>query len=256
MGERLAAFWCRTPSRPNFGDALTPWLVHRIAGTYPRYCPPDDPRGMLFVTGSIIALAGRGVTVWGSGIMNADDTVSSEVEILAVRGPRTRDRALAGGAVCPEVYGDPALLLPRLRPRVVRQGSGVGLAPHFSQRPHFIGSDDLPRGVRLIDMQAPIETVIDELCCCDLVAASSLHGLIVSHAYGIPAVWVEFGPLPSGDRTKFHDYLESVGREGCEPLQLTRRGLDVGALRAAAIEPPTDVDLDALWNACPFRRDR
>src|SRR5262245_31354546 len=109
----VRAFWCRIPSRANFGDAVTPWLIRRITGRVPMFTAPEAPALKYFVTGSIIAHAGRHSTVWGSGIMNWSDAISSEAALVAVRGPLTRERALACGAACPEVYGDPALLLPR-----------------------------------------------------------------------------------------------------------------------------------------------
>jgi len=103
-----------------------------------------------------------------------------------------------------------------------------------------------------------VEEVVDGIRRCSLVATTSLHGLVVAHAYGIPAVWVEFKPLPSGDRTKFLDYLESVGRFGASPLVVDPAELQPELLWRNAVEPPTsgDIDLDALWDACPFRPDR
>lgn len=256
MREPPAAFWCRIPSRPNFGDALTPWLITRITGQYPTFRRPDDPRPKYFVTGSVLDLAGPACSVWGAGIMNRDDTVSPDATLWAVRGPRSRARALASGTDCPDVYGDPASLLPRFYAPAARRPRGVGLAAHFSDRARLIGSADLPPWIRLIDMQNPIESVIDDLCSCELVVSSSLHGLIVSHAYGIAATWVELAPLPSGDRTKFHDYLDSIGRPEATALTVSRHDLDLDALRSAAIEPPSGRDLDAFWDTCPFRSAR
>lgn len=136
-GTAPRAFWCRIPSRPNFGDALTPWLINRLAGCYPRFVMPDDPQPKFLVCGSIVGLAGRGCTVWGAGLMWRDEAISPASSFLAVRGPRTRARALACGADCPAVFGDPALLLPRLHvpPSVPR--TGLGFVPHFSDRPRL-----------------------------------------------------------------------------------------------------------------------
>jgi pyruvyltransferase len=42
--------------------------------------------------------------------------------------------------------------------------------------------------VRVIDPRRPWRTVVDEIAASDVVISSSLHGVIVAEAYGIPAV--------------------------------------------------------------------
>jgi hypothetical protein len=252
MVESPAAFWCRIPSRPNFGDALTPWLIHRLSGRYPRFRPAADAGHKYLVTGSVIGLAGPPCTVWGAGIMHAREHIAGDTEVLAVRGPLTRERVLAAGVPCPAVYGDPALLLPRVYAPSIEPVYEVGLALHFSDRPRILASRRLPTSIRLIDMQQPVETVIDQLLSCKLVASSSLHGLIVSHAYGRPASWIEFRPLPSGDGSKFRDYLQSICVDQHQPLRLTPELLSPDLLSAHAIDPPVGFDPTPLWNTCPF----
>jgi pyruvyltransferase len=250
---RVPAFWCRVPSRPNFGDALTPWLIHRITGAYPIFLRPDDPRPKYLVTGSIVAYATRAATVWGAGIIAATDIISSEAHLLAVRGPLTRATALACGADCPEVYGDPGLLLPRFyRPEPINPQGG-GLIAHFSDRPRLGAVWQGTPGLRAIDVQDPIETVIDQVVASQFVASSSLHGLIVSHAYGVPAVWIKFRDLPAGDDSKFRDYYLSIGEDSPKPLRVAYDRADPDLLAGHAKPPPALPDLDRLWQACPFR---
>jgi hypothetical protein len=249
----IPAFWCRTPSRANFGDALTPWLIRRIAGAAPYFVRPRDPRSKHIVTGSIIAYATKGDTVWGAGIMSGTDRVSPGAALLAVRGPLTRARALACGADCPEIYGDPALLLPRLHQPPARRREGIGLVAHFSDRPRLGEAWGTAPGVRAIDIQGGIETVIDQIAASRCVASSSLHGLIVAHAYGVPAVWIKFRDLPSGDDSKFRDYYLSVGQTPPEPLAVAYDRAEPERLAERASLPACLPDLDALWRACPFR---
>lgn len=253
MSERVAAFWCRIPSRPNFGDALTPWLIRQLTGEYPRFSAPDDPREKYFVTGSVIAFAGSGSKVWGSGIMNRHDVISPAATLLAVRGPLTRARALACGADCPEVFGDPALLLPRFYPRPKSRKAVIGVVPHFSDAPALVAAWRQSEELALIDIQNRIEGVIDEIASCSLVASSSLHAIIAAHAYGIPAVWLKFRDLPSGDDSKFDDYYLSIGCEPQPPVRVGYADLDAAALDRFAVPPPLEFDLEPLWNACPFR---
>ena len=251
----LRAFWCRIPSRPNFGDALTPWLIQRLAGHYPRFAMPGEQQPKYFVCGSIVALAGPNCTVWGAGLMNHDDMISPAARFLAVRGPRTRARALACGADCPPVYGDPALLLPRLHtpPAVPRQQ--LGFIAHFSDRPRLDERWVSAQGMRLIDIQQDIDAVIDQVASCAWVMSSSLHGLIVAHAYGVPALWVRLRDLPSGDGTKFADHYEALG--AAVPTLVTIRmheRLDLRRLERLAW-CPSQIDTEVLWSSCPFRRD-
>ena len=216
---RVAAFWCRIPSRPNFGDALTPWLIERITGRYPRFVAADDARPKILVVGSIIGYADASCTVWGSGIIDRRDTIGRGARLLAVRGPLTRARALACGVPCPEVYGDPALLLPRWYRPQAPVAHELGLIAHFADRPRL--GDAWQR--------------------------------IAAHAYGIPAVWIKFADLPSGDDSKFHDYYLSIGRPPPAPLRLHYAEPDAAAIARAPAEPPGGLDLDPLWRACPFR---
>jgi hypothetical protein len=241
------------PSPPNFGDALTPWLIHRLSGQYPKFVRPDDPREKHFVTGSIMEYTCVACTVWGSGIMSRHDPIFRDAKLLAVRGPLTRARALECCVECPEVYGDPALLLPKLYSPAPVARRGVGLIAHFSDKPRLAASLGKMQDLKLIDIQRPIESVIDRIVSCDIVASSSLHGLITSHAYSIPAVWVQFRPLPNGDGTKFVDYFLSVGLERPSPLRLEYGHVDLDLLARHALLPTFRLDLERLWNACPFR---
>ncbi len=250
----LPAFWCRTPSRPNFGDFLAPWLIKRITGRYPRFVRANDPRSKYFVGGSVIGYAVRGCTVWGSGIIDREERIAPAATILAVRGPLTRRRALECGAACPDILGDPALLLPMFYRPAERPLRRLGVVAHFSDMPRLAGTwRDCP-DTRLIDVQAPVESVIDSIASCEVVASSSLHGLIVSHAYNVPTVWIEFRPLPSGDRSKFFDYFASIGHDDASPVQVDYNDvIDVDAMARRAKLPPIPIDTDPLWQACPFR---
>jgi pyruvyltransferase len=249
----LNAFWCRIPSRPNFGDALTPWLIRKLNGSYPRFVRPDDLRHKYFAVGSIVRYSGPACTIWGSGIMNRYDPISPDARLLAVRGPLTRARALECGAECPEIFGDPALLLPRLYQAPMMKRLGGGLVPHFADAPRLSAAPRLPGQLRLIDIQDPIESVIDQITSCEFVISSSLHGLITSHAYGVPAVWVKFRALPSGDDSKFHDYFLSLGQEPPMPVWIQGGDIPLDELAAKATVPEFRLDLDSLWAACPFR---
>ena len=55
-----------------------------------------------------------------------------------------------------------------------------------------------------------IEHIIDEINKCERILSSSLHGIIVAHAYNIPALWIKKGDIGSLNGFKFKDYFSSV----------------------------------------------
>jgi hypothetical protein len=57
---------------------------------------------------------------------------------------------------------------------------------------------------------------------CDVIVSTSLYGLIVADAYGIPCVWLSVGDNIRGGMFKFHDYLLSTGREKVNPIRINK----------------------------------
>ena len=68
------------------------------------------------------------------------------------------------------------------------------------------------------------------MCSCERIFSTSLHGVIVAQAYGIPVKWITFDKLPihGDERYKFYDYFLGVNQEIQEPLVLQS---DVSALK-------------------------
>jgi hypothetical protein len=132
----------------------------------------------------------------------------------------------------------------------------LGVVLHYANAQDLSVDDDVKLISVMCDGYAGIERFIDEMYSCERILTTSLHGLIVSHAYGIPAAWCE---VPDGDKglpgdgTKFHDYMLSVGLEPEPPIRLpkgTRITLaDVTRKFTVARRP---IDLDALAEAAPF----
>jgi hypothetical protein len=66
---------------------------------------------------------------------------------------------------------------------------------------------DTPKGSFVI-----LEKVIDKIVSCTFTISSSLHGIVVSHAYNINSLWVRFadtlgkGPVDLKGDFKFRDY--------------------------------------------------
>jgi pyruvyltransferase len=236
----------------NFGDLLSPFIVSRLAGVPVRWSSQKEG-GKLLAVGSILFAANDGDTIWGSGFLHSGDTQavmkSTGLDVRAVRGPRTRDIFLKMGKRCPEVYGDPALLLPRLIANDLTQTDLIGLVPHFN---HFRKWRKLARlpGVRLINVDDDPVTVIRQILQCRAIFSSSLHGLIVAEAYGIPARHVVFRSPLHGELFKFEDYFWSQEREH---RFVTVQSLDelVSAIREIP-DPPPAFRTDELLASFPL----
>ena len=114
------------------------------------------------------------------------------------------------GFDCPEVYGDPAVLLPLyFDPPERTQAKKVGIIPHFIELEEYKKRD--LKDVTLIDVCQPVENVVSDIKSVEMTYSSSLHGLIVSHTYGIPSIWMESSIPLMGDGVKFRDYYASCG---------------------------------------------
>lgn len=158
--------------------------------------------------GSILSWAKKDSVIWGSGFMNEPENFAGG-KTLAVRGKLTDMKLQQDGFPGCSVYGDPALLLPLWIKPARGKKYKLGLIPHWSEVDFFIKyySDRY----HIIDLRTrDIFRVTREIAACEYVFSTSLHGLIVAHAYDVPALWIKKGYIDT-DGFKFHDYFSSVG---------------------------------------------
>ncbi len=123
---------------------------------------------------------------------------------LALRGALSRD-ALGAQHTLP--LGDPGLFAAAMLPgRPVRKG--IGIVPHYIDKPApmVAALSQLP-GVRIIDVKAGGMEVVAQIAQCAVVLSSSLHGLVVADALGLPNHRLQFlGRLKGGD----HKFLDKA----------------------------------------------
>jgi hypothetical protein len=213
----------------NYGDLLSKYLVEKIAGRPVKFVHPKKQpwyklnKKNYLAVGSILHHATKESIVWGSGIIDRKQKVA-QADFRAVRGPRTREYLLDLGYQCPAVYGDPALVLPRYFNPQVEKKYELGIIPHYHDYKEVSETYKNEAEILVIDlMTLDVEAVTRKILECKKTVSSSLHGLIVSHAYGIPSVWVEFSKKLFGDGVKFNDYLESVKLDVYEPQFLNEK---------------------------------
>lgn len=232
----------------NFGDELSRYIVERISNKkvvnllcknrlhaflylIKRACRlkiSSDIAGKLFwqifgtkyliSVGSILHyFNGSGGHVWGAGVIEKESNVKTRHKFYLVRGPYTRNRLLDLGHIVPNIYGDPALILPDLYRPMQTSLKNLLLIPHVIHYQEVISK--FPNYTVLNLATSNVERLIDEMYSSKLALSSSLHGLIVCHAYGIKALWVNFSNKElEGDGVKFLDYFSSVGIDRYDPI--------------------------------------
>lgn len=245
----VAAYWCISD---NFGDKLTPWIVGRIRNESVAWVPPEFDAEHYVVSGSVLNWANEHALVWGAGLASFNDTVNEGAKLYAVRGPLSRAKALAARAKCPAVYGDPALLLPKFHDKPQEKRHLIGYVPHYVDQFRVF---ERYQGEKIINILDSIEKVIDNIRSCQKIVSSALHGIVVAHAYGIPAAWVRWSDSIGGDSMKYQDYFMSVGLDVPYPMDRreSKDEIDFGAYTVPDPKRLKDMG-DALWGACPIRR--
>lgn len=258
MKKKINLYWYKHPQGAgNFGDELNPYIIDKISEQKINYINLDFLRDdkILAMKFLIMALIEKRINlmnfwkyclynfllhpkvliaigsvlqfnryskciVWGSGIINKDSKFKN-ADFLAVRGKYSQARLRELGYKIPEVIGDPALLLPLVYKSETNKRFKIGIIPHHI---HF---DELKKlsssGILVIDLLASIEVIIDQINSCELTLSTSLHGIIVSHVYNIPSLWITFHENAKnlkGDNIKFYDYFSSVNIDNYKPLEI------------------------------------
>ena len=222
----------------NWGDELNYYLIKEITG-----------RPVIFYQNFILAkilklknymcigtmldannCSNEQTIVWGAGVSGYERDFVTPKEILAIRGKKTKEFAERYGKKCPSIFGDPALLMPLIYQPIHQQRSStkhykIGLIPHISDAKHPVTQEikeKCPEDVQIIDL-AHYEKwtdVIDEICSCDYILSSSLHGLVTADAYHIPNYWIRISGRAIIGNLKFHDYASSVERTFQTPAKI------------------------------------
>ena len=99
-----------------------------------------------------------------------------------------------------------------------------GFIPHYVDQQiveEWYGNEDHVTVLNLIHDDVLFTT--DRILECEHVISSSLHGVIVAQAYGIPAIWVQFSNKLSGDNVKYEDYFLSVGIKPYQPIYVDKK---------------------------------
>ncbi|CAF3659760.1 unnamed protein product [Rotaria socialis] len=250
-------YWKMSGANENFGDKLSHILLMSIVGPNLSLITAEEQSAYcktpkLLAIGSIFQFSCENDVIWGSGVLDSATFPSKSyskimrtLDIRAVRGPRTRQFLMSTFNISvPEVYGDPALLLPYYLtgykkasiPTILRL-----LILHFrddTRGPSIAGNTPIVT----INACLPWDQIINLILQSELVISTSLHGIIAAEAFGVPArVLVS----PHVELFKFHDYFEGTQRKLRYANNLSE-AIQMGG------EIPMKLDLTKLRNAFPM----
>jgi pyruvyltransferase len=237
-------YWSPKGGDENFGDHISKVIVTKLLADEGFFIEEGSKRyERLLAVGSILHFARDGDHVWGSGIngkMRVESHTFRSLNVHAVRGPKTRDFLLERGIDVPEVFGDPALLLPNLLPNrfIPNATVPVVVVPNLHD---LEATSNLPN---VVSPFLPWNECVQRITRAEFVAASSLHGLVIAEAYGIPARYVRF--TETEGLFKYEDYVLGTGRSRLEYARSLEEAIEMGGM------PPISFDSAKLIKAFPL----
>lgn len=221
-------------NEPNFGDILSPYIISQLTGLeiihkkgfistknnikrlinsiihlkfkeIPSILLKNEEN--ILGIGSILNLGNSNSKIWGSGFMYENQEFHGGT-VYALRGIYSNEKLKKMGYKGCDVFGDPALLLPLLISPAEEKKNEIGIIPHWSETEYF--KKIYGNKYYIIDFRTRnIEKTVNEITSCKHILSTSLHGIIVAHAYHIPALWIKKGDIHT-DGIKFKDYFSSV----------------------------------------------
>lgn len=236
----------------NFGDELSKYITEKMINTNKYelvYNKPNIDINIVCI-GSYIHCAKNNSFIFGSGVRTENNIESGHLyknlNVCAVRGPLTKDFLEKKNIKVGNVFGDPALLLPKFYQPIVNSllKDKIGIVPHKSNFDKYNSNIDLSI-YHLINPTDSWGSVINSICSCKAILSSSLHGLICSDAYNIPNLWLDNYPLAEGD-FKFRDYFASQNRPCIKIKKLNELKEEL------LYKDGNKIDLELLINAFPL----
>ena len=164
--------------------------------------------------------------VLGTGVSGQDRLFTIPKKIRSVRGKKSIEFLRQKNMPYPALVGDPALILPLFyQPKNKEKKYKLGIIPHVIDLEHPIIKQiksENSNEVLIINLSKfeKWTDIIDQICSCESIASSSLHGLITSDTYGVPNCWIELSGKISGGHFKFYDYASSVNRTFNGPITM------------------------------------
>lgn len=238
---------------------MSPMVCERLAGCRVVYAPKR--RCDLVAMGSLLdrfreRLFHPQIHVWGTGFIESRPVRRSRFHYHAVRG---RHSAQIIQRPIVMTLGDPGLLADVLWPELSKapKQHRVGLVPHYEDRtdPRVQTLANALQSCTVIDVFDDVTDVLRQIAACECVLSSSLHGLIVADAFGVPNAWIKLSEKIRGGGFKFRDYYSIYALEDAvvplRPEQIDKHVID--RIIATHERPGLETIKDRLIRAFPFQ---
>lgn len=202
----------------NLGDALSPIMASALSGLPVTHQDFKSWKTRLACAGTIAhGFIGGTVHLWGTGIDHQKHPTNPKLKcykkppgtrfyIHALRGPFSAQTFRQQGIDTPDIYGDPIWFLPSIIDPVEKQYE-LGVIVHLSELEglsdispvkqallRYKIPESLASQIKIITTMtqptfAALEAKTKEITACKRIVSTSLHGLVIAEAYGIPCVY-------------------------------------------------------------------
>lgn len=187
--KNIIAQWVSTIDNryTNFGDILSPYILQK----YDINLKHSNENHELYTIGSLLHMVPNDYKgyIWSTGYMYPTKTLNLKHDPICVRGKLSKKHFI--NDTSNTYIGDGGLLLEKIYKPVVKQKYKLGIMPNYcdivNMRDNPIEKFDIMKrdDVLFIDPRDYIETVINNICSCENILTSSLHGLVTCDSYGI-----------------------------------------------------------------------
>lgn len=203
----------------------------------------------------------KNTIIWGAGIDSESSNLTIKPkEVLAVRGPLTRKKLLELNIECPEVYGDPALLIHKFYKPDITKEFKLGIIPHFSNLNDKCLTNLKNPHIKILNLKqynSNWKNIIDDILKCEYIISESLHGIILAEQYNIPNIWINIKDTKEKNKGifKYLDFYESIGKTDIKnfiKIDDFNNIDEIINIINSTYYTKFEIDLDKLINVCPF----
>ena len=185
----------------------------------------------ILICGNHLQDANKNSFICGTGYkLLKSKTLRKPKKIFLQRGPYTKELLTKQFTYNTGKCGDPGILFSHIYPANLAKGFvnksknyKFGIVVNENEKKNSkINFYRKNYGGKIISLSLKPEIFSEYLQKCEFVISTSLEGIIFSHSYKIPAVWIELSKDHLGNNFEFYDYL---GNYGIKPINVFKANL-------------------------------